>query len=585
MPGRISQSFFQELLTHTDIVEVINERVPLQKRGNDYLACCPFHEEKTPSFSVNTQKQFYHCFGCKKSGDAISFLMEYAHMGFVEAIESLAQQIGMEVQYEKGSAPTQSSSAFKKLSAVMETATDFYAQQLSKAPHVQQYLARRGLDSKTIETFKIGYAPPGFNSMASLFGKQHDQKLLEKAGLTKSKGDGHYYARFRDRIMFPIRNTRGQTIAFGGRLLKDDDKQPKYLNSPETPLFQKRTAIYGIYELRHVRNFNELILVEGYMDVIGLAQAGISNTVAVLGTAATTQHLTKIFSLSNRLAVCFDGDEAGRKASLSCMLHALPIFKDKFNLRFIHLPSGSDPDSLVKQQGGKETFQQLVQEAQPLSDYLFEHLKDQLDLSIPEGLSNFCARARPILATVKSNTLRELLAADMAQRAKFDVKHLYEKPPSIATRTKSIAKERPSTQHDKHEHARLRSAELNYLKICYRMGLLALKEEKEILHEAEKNEMRLLQKRWNSIRNRMDSLALKKEQEGLNEIEKNESSLMQKCWDTIHDRVEQLAEKERKEGLNEAEKNDLCLFRKCWDLINRMEHLQPKSRQEGLERN
>ena len=435
--ARISPSFIQDLLTRTDIVELINERVPLQKKGNNYFACCPFHEEKTPSFSVNPQKQIFHCFGCKKSGHAIGFLMEYEHLGFVDAVEKLAQGIGIKVQYEGGYVPRQSTTEFQKFFAAMDTTTSYYVEQLQKAPHVQKYLAQRGISETTIKQFNLGYAPPGFDSMKALFGKQYNEDLLKKLGLLANKNT-HCYARFRDRIMFPIRNTRGQTIAFGARLLKNEDNQAKYLNSPETPLFRKREVIYGVYELQRTHNFDRLILVEGYMDVIALAQAGASNSVATLGTAITAQQLQKIFQLNKRLVVCLDGDEAGRKASEACMREALTIFQDEYSISFATLPANKDPDNFVKEQG-LDALNKLLDHAQPLSDYLFTYLKGNLDLDTPDGQANFCAQTRPVLATIHSQTFRKLITQSIAQRANIEEEHL------ATTSAQQATKERRST--------------------------------------------------------------------------------------------------------------------------------------------
>lgn len=436
MAGRISPAFIQELLTRTDIVELINEKVPLQKKGtNNYVANCPFHEEKTPSFTVSSQKQIYHCFGCKASGNAISFLMEYSKMGFVEAVEAVADRIGMQVQYESGT-PKHVSQKYKQLLALMDEVAEFYVQQLRKAPHAQKYLVRRGLEQKTLESFNIGYAPPGFDQLQTLFGKRYNKNLLEEAGLITSK-EGRSYARFRDRIVFPIRNKRGQTIAFGGRLLADQDQQPKYLNSPETQLFEKRNVVYGIYELCQVRKLDEILLVEGYMDVVALAQHGFNNASAVLGTAVTQKHLQQLFALSKKLVVCFDGDEAGKKASDDCMLKVLSTFKDGDSVHFVNLPENQDPDSFVKEQGANG-LRTILKESLPLSSYLFAYLQNQLDLNTPEGRASFCNRARPVLATVQASAFRDLLFKDMAQRAGLSIEHL-QTPEPPAPKPKTFA--------------------------------------------------------------------------------------------------------------------------------------------------
>ncbi len=418
MSGRIPQSFIDDLLNRVDIVELIDGRVPLKKAGRDFVACCPFHNEKSPSFSVSPTKRFYHCFGCGAHGTAVGFLMEYEHMDFVEAIEELARSIGVEVPREAGGTDNpQQRDEVSRLYPLLEKAADFFCTQLRKhpqAPRAVDYLKQRGLTGEIAARFDIGYAPPGWDNLETALGTdtQSRQDLL-RLGLTLTRDDGSPYDRFRDRVMFPIRDRRGRVIGFGGRVLGDD--KPKYLNSPESPAFHKGQELYGLYEARkHQRKLERLMVVEGYMDVVALAQFGIGYAVATLGTATTREHLDRLFRVVSEVVFCFDGDRAGREAAWRALENVLPTLQDGRQVRFLFLPDGEDPDTLVRKEG-KEAFESRIARATPLSEYLFEHLSSQVDCTIPEGRARLVELARPLLKQLEKGVFRQLLVQQLAQ--------------------------------------------------------------------------------------------------------------------------------------------------------------------------
>ena len=418
MAGRIPQTFIDDLVTRVDIVDVIDSRVPLKKTGREYQACCPFHDEKTPSFTVSPTKQFYHCFGCGAHGTAIGFLMEYEHMEFVEAVEELARQQGIDVPRTGPSTPPeQRQSTTRPLYALMEQAEKYYRQQLRTHPQAQQaidYLKQRGLSGDVAATFGIGFAPPGWDNLIQLVG--HDKlPQLVTAGLVIENEDKRY-DRFRERIMFPIRDRRGRIIGFGGRVLGDGT--PKYLNSPETPLFHKGRELYGLYEARQaLRELPRLLVVEGYMDVVSLAQFDIRYSVASLGTALTPEHLELLFRTTPEVVCCFDGDRAGREAAWRGLENALPLMRDGRQIRFMFLPEGEDPDTLVRNIG-KEAFEEQISKAMPLSDYLFEQLFQQTDLSRIDGVARLVELAKPLLARMPEGIYRHLIIDKLAQRTR-----------------------------------------------------------------------------------------------------------------------------------------------------------------------
>jgi DNA primase len=424
--GLIPQSFIDELIARADIVEVIGLRVPLKKAGREYKACCPFHGEKTPSFWVSPEKQFYHCFGCGAHGTVLRFLMEHDRMSFPEAVEDLAQRLGLEVPHEGGGNP-QAKRAEESLYDLMARVADFYAEALVREPKARQYLERRGLERATIEHFGIGYAPNSWNEVLKRFGTSDgERRSLAELGLIIERERGqiregepggpmgqHYYDRFRDRVMFPIRDARGRVIAFGGRIIEQGE--PKYLNSPETPLFHKGRELYGLYETRRARsNLKRLLIVEGYMDAVRLHQSGITYAVATLGTATTPEHFKRIFRLVNEVVFAFDGDRAGRAAAWRALQHALPEAREGREIRFLFLPEGHDPDTLVGEEGREAFEKRLDTTTLPLSEYLVRELSEQADLSHADGRARFAELARPLVSKLQEGVYRELLLARIA---------------------------------------------------------------------------------------------------------------------------------------------------------------------------
>ncbi len=411
MAGRIPQSFIDELLSRVDIVDVIDARVPLKKQGSNWAACCPFHDERTPSFTVSPTKQFYYCFGCGATGSAIGFLMEYEHLGFVEAVETLASSIGVEVPRE-GGRPDQESRA-DALLAVLAQADQFYQAQLRRHQPAKDYLKRRGLSGSTAAHFGLGWAPDEWQALLTHCGDSRQRDLLEAGLINRHEDSGRLYDRFRGRIMFPIRDRRGRTVAFGGRVLAE--REPKYMNSPETPLFHKGRELYGLYEARRAhRTLERLLVVEGYMDVIMLAEHGIRYAVATLGTAATDAHVQRLFASSDELVFCFDGDTAGGQAAWRALANVLPHLRDGREARFLFLPQGSDPDSLVRAEG-REAFADRVAHARPLADFFVERLSSDIDTTTIAGRSQIVATARPLFARLPNGIYRELLIDRLAR--------------------------------------------------------------------------------------------------------------------------------------------------------------------------
>jgi DNA primase len=415
MAGRIPREFIDNLIARVDIVDLIDARVPLKQAGKNYQARCPFHNEKSPSFSVNREKQFYHCFGCGASGNVISFLMDYERQTFVEALETLADSLGVEIPRESygGEKRGQEANALP-LYQVQQQAAEFYARQLQGHPEAARakgYLQGRGLNDDIIRQFQIGYAPPGWRSLPVTM----PSELLLASGLAVSKDAGSFYDRFRDRIMFPIRDRRGRVVGFGGRVLGDET--PKYLNSPETLTFKKHREVYGLHELLATRKKPErIVVVEGYMDVIALFQHGVPYAVATLGTATSADHADLLFRHAPELVFCFDGDNAGRNAAWKALESCLPALRDGRSMRFLMLPETHDPDSLVREEG-TERFEQRLTEAQPLSDYFFNHLSDNLDLDSIEGRSALFQKANPLLGKLPAGVFRDMMQARLSQLA------------------------------------------------------------------------------------------------------------------------------------------------------------------------
>lgn len=421
MAGLIPQSFIDDLLDRLDIVEVVDHRVKLKKTGKNYSACCPFHDEKTPSFTVSPDKQFYYCFGCGASGNALGFLMDYERLAFPEAVEQLARLAGLEVPRETQSqVQREQAEAKKSIYTLLEQADSYYQAQLREHPHREQavtYLKRRGLDGRTAKDYGIGFAPPGWDNLLKALGEEaEEQRLLIDAGmLIHYPEEKKLYDRFRHRIMFPIRDTRGRVIAFGGRVLGDD--KPKYLNSPETPVFHKGQELYGLYEARLAyRELPRLLVVEGYMDVVSLAQFGIRYGVATLGTACGEEHLARAFRHTPEVVFCFDGDKAGRSAAQRALLNSLPVMEDGRQVKFLFLPEGEDPDTLVRQVG-PDKFERMVENAVPLEDYLFDAVSEDIsNIRSMEGRARLSKRAAPLLDKLPKGVFRELMFDNLASR-------------------------------------------------------------------------------------------------------------------------------------------------------------------------
>jgi len=416
MAGRIPQNFIDDLLNRVDIVEVIDARVSLKKAGREYQACCPFHNEKTPSFTVSPSKQFYHCFGCGAHGSAIGFLMDYEHLEFPEAIEELARSIGLEVPHEttSGQHPAQPGS---DRYALLARAERFYRGQLrehARAADAVAYLKQRGLSGEIAATFALGYAPPGWDSLLRHLGSDSaTQKAAVELGLLVRKDDGGLYDRFRNRIMFPIRDRRGRTIGFGGRVLGAET--PKYMNSPESPMFHKGRELYGLFEARKAnQKLERLLVVEGYMDVVALAQFGLTHAVATLGTATTAEHLERLYRTVKEVVFCFDGDAAGRRAAWRALENALPVLRDGREARFLFLPEGEDPDTLVRRIG-RQAFEQKTADSIPLSQYFFETLSQQVDTRSVDGRAHLVELARPLLQRLPDSVFRDLMIDQLAQ--------------------------------------------------------------------------------------------------------------------------------------------------------------------------
>lgn len=424
MAGLIPQPFIDDLIQRLDIVEVIDRRVRLKKSGRNYTACCPFHEEKTPSFSVSPEKQMYHCFGCGVSGNALGFLMAYENLAFPAAVESLAQMAGVDVPRAPVDAQAQQVIRTQQdMYALLEQAAFFYCKQLQENPKAElarAYLKQRGLSEAVIATFGIGYAPAGWDALLQhlLASGWLEPQLIEAGMLVEREDSGRRYDRFRDRIMFPIRDVRGRVIAFGGRVLGDE--KPKYLNSPETALFSKGRELYGLYEAnRNKGELKRLLVVEGYMDVVALAQFGLAGAVATLGTAAGTVHLDKAFRYYSEVVFCFDGDAAGRRAATRALDVSLPALSEQRSVKFLFLAEGEDPDSYVRRRG-LDAFTALVEKAQPLSQYLFEQLGQGLLLDSAEGRAALVSRALPQLARLPAGPFRQQMFIDLSLRTQND---------------------------------------------------------------------------------------------------------------------------------------------------------------------
>ncbi|PHS71524.1 MAG: DNA primase [Methylophaga sp.] len=442
MAGQIPPQFIDDLLTRIDIVDVVDARVPLKKAGKNMSACCPFHNEKTASFTVSPEKQFYHCFGCGAHGTAIGFLMEYDQMSFPEAIQELADHAGMTVPTTTSASLTP---AKQNLYELMDKVSQFYVHQLQNHPQKNKftdYLHRRGLSAHIIEAFDIGMAPDGWDNVLKTFGGSAlTIKQLNEVGMLSSNDKGRTYDRFRHRVMFPIRDRRGRVIGFGGRVL--DDSTPKYLNSPETALFHKGSELYGLYQAKKAnRKLEKILIVEGYMDVIVLAQHGVTNVVATLGTATTSDHLRQLLRSAPEIVFCFDGDRAGHEAGWRAAENALPMLGGNHQLKFMFLPDGEDPDSMIRQEGA-EVFNQRIDKALNYSDYFFATLQTRVDCNSMDGRARLVEIAKPYLRHIPAGVYRDMLEQRLAEIAKTNMatlnKHLDKLAPVKKIRqTKSL---------------------------------------------------------------------------------------------------------------------------------------------------
>ena len=447
----IPQSFIQELVARADVVDIVGRYVQLKKGGANFMGLCPFHAEKSPSFTVSPSKQFYHCFGCGKNGNAIGFLMDHAGMSFVEAVKDLAQQYGMQVPEEESSPQDRARAAEQRqrqdtLSDVLEKAGEAYRRQLKDSPRAVDYLKGRGLSGDIARQFGLGYAPPGWRNLASVFA-HYDDPLLVECGLViqsqdEDGGEEKHYDRFRDRIMFPIRNVKGECVGFGGRVLGDE--KPKYLNSPETPVFSKGRELYGLFEARTaLREQGYVLVTEGYMDVVALAQLGFPNAVATLGTACTPEHVQKLFRFTDSVVFSFDGDAAGRRAARKALDGALSYATDVRSVKFLFLPSEHDPDSYIRA-FGKEGFARCVSEAVPLSRFLVDSARDGCDLNSAEGRARLASNARPLWNQLPDGALKRQLLSEISALVQLANRELIDLWQPHDTRAGA-----PSTRHGK----------------------------------------------------------------------------------------------------------------------------------------
>lgn len=411
----IPESFIQELLHRVDIVDLVDAYVPLKKAGANYAACCPFHNEKTPSFTVSPAKQFYHCFGCGAHGTAIGFLMEYSGVGFVDAVKELASRTGLQVP-DDDHRQKEGGSRTVGLTEIMARAAKYYYEQLKRSPKAIEYLKQRGLSGEVAQKFGIGYAPDGWQNLEAAFDNYANAEL-QAAGLVIRNDQGRLYDRFRDRVMFPIVNQKGEVIAFGGRVLGAGE--PKYLNSPETPLFEKGREVFGLPQARAaLRDKDAVVVVEGYMDVVALAQHGVGNAVATLGTATTSMHVQKLLRQVSRIVYCFDGDAAGRKAAWRALENSLEALPEQKSIGFVFLPPEDDPDSFVRREGAP-AFERLIVEAMPLSEFLLRELASHCDMTSAEGRARLVSEAKPLLGRLQTPLLRLQLVKRLAEASGF----------------------------------------------------------------------------------------------------------------------------------------------------------------------
>jgi len=424
--GLIPQNFIDDLISRSDIVEVINARVPLKRKGKEFTACCPFHNEKTPSFTVSENKQFFYCFGCHAKGNVIGFLMDYDHLSYVDAIETLAADAHLDVPHENNPAAEQNRVEKQPLYDVLQRASELYQQHLKTSDRAVEYLKQRGLSGEIAKRFNIGYAPQGWDFLVSSIGKtSSDLDALQKTGLIVIKDNNKTYDRFRDRIIFPITDQRGRIIGFGGRIL--DQGEPKYLNSPENSVFHKGFELYGLYEVKQaLRKIERIIVVEGYMDVVALAQHGIDYAVASLGTATTTEQIQKTFRTTHEIIFCYDGDNAGKKAAWRALENTLSVIRDGMLAKFLFLPEKEDPDTMVRKEG-KDAFEQRIKNATTLSDFLFNKLSKESDISTAEGKAQLASKANALIQKMHNSLFKDLLIENLSNMVGLSQQHLESK--------------------------------------------------------------------------------------------------------------------------------------------------------------
>ncbi len=439
MAGLIPQNFIDDLISRSDIVEVINARVPLKRKGKEYTACCPFHNEKTPSFTVSENKQFFYCFGCHAKGNVIGFLMDYEHLSYIDAIESLAADAHLDVPHEDGGLANKNKQDKQPLYDILKQASELFQKQLKTSQRAIDYLKQRGLSGEVAKQFKIGYAPDGWDFLISHLGKSKDHLLaLNKTGLVVNKDNNKTYDRFRDRIIFPITDQRGRIIGFGGRIL--DQGEPKYLNSPENSVFHKGFELYGLYETKQaLRKIDRIIVVEGYMDVVALAQHGINYAVASLGTATTTEQIQKTFRTTHEIIFCYDGDNAGKKAAWRALENTLTVIRDGMIAKFLFLPEKEDPDTMVRKEG-KDAFEQRIKNATTLSEFLFEHLKEESDLSTKEGKAQLANKANKLIRKMHNSLFKDLLIEELSSLVGLSQQHLESKISSDEKKSMTLQK-------------------------------------------------------------------------------------------------------------------------------------------------
>ena len=439
MAGLIPQNFIDDLISRSDIVEVINARVPLKRKGKEFTACCPFHNEKTPSFTVSENKQFYYCFGCHAKGNVIGFLMDYEHLSYVDAIESLAADQHLDIPHEDNGQANQQKQDKQPLYNILKQASELFQQQLKTSERAVNYLKQRGLSGEIAKQFKIGYAPDGWDFLVSHLGKSSDNlNSLSKTGLIVNKENNKTYDRFRDRIIFPITDQRGRVIGFGGRIL--DQGEPKYLNSPENAVFHKGYELYGLYETKQaLRKIDRIIVVEGYMDVVALAQHGINYAVASLGTATTTEQIQKAFRTTHEIIFCYDGDNAGKKAAWSALENTLSVIRDGMVAKFLFLPEKEDPDTMVRKEGF-DAFEQRIKNSVPLSEFLFEHLKAESDIRTQEGKAQLASKANKLIQKMHNSLFKDLLIEELSSLVGLSQQHLEAKISSAEKSNKPAPK-------------------------------------------------------------------------------------------------------------------------------------------------